>query len=589
MAGHDRGHVQPGVQMAVSPSLARAFEAPASPIVNRLEAARRAVEGRFLQAGEVLGQAVEGVGRLIGSLDQLTRTVQPAAVEATTAELRAAAASLLTLPVQHAERRAVIERLIRVGDALTDCIEDMRRNLAYLRVFAINIKITAGGVAAAGAEFGLFAQEICDRIELGRTQLGAFDAELTALCEELARAVSYEKALAEHCRGLFPAVPDGLTTSAGEMVAHHERVSRVALEVAGLAREVQKKVGKALAALQIGDITRQRIEHVQQALDLLAQVPDLTPEPRGRLEAFIHGLLAAQLRATAEDFHRDVARIGQSMSGMAADATEILRLRDLAFGRAGGGDSFLKRMENNVSQALDLVDRLESADLAATGVGRSAAVAAADLSTRITGLQAIKTDVQQMALNTTLKCSRIGETGKPLAVIAVELRLHAGHMETSAQAALTSLDDLTQAAAALGGEPVDEDAPAPGGAGAALSDAAARLHAAGDAVEADLVELARQGEGVVNALRNAAARLDFQREIGAILDEAAKTLAEQAGDEIPWTDDLREPLGALLGRIAKDYTMATEREVHRVHTIGLDLETEPAEAKPAAAEDDVLF
>jgi hypothetical protein len=372
------------------------------------------------------------------------------------------------------------------------------------------------------------------------------------------------------------------------MVAHHERVSRVAIEVAGLAREVQKKVGKALAALQIGDITRQRIEHVQQALDLLAQVPGLAPEPRARLEAFVHGLLAAQLRATAQDFHRDVARIGQSMSGMAADATEILRLRDLAFGRAGGGDSFLKRMENHVSQALDLVDRLEQADLAATGVGRSAAVAAADLSTRITGLQAIKTDVQQMALNTTLKCSRIGETGKPLAVIAVELRLHAGHMETSAQTALTCLSDLTEAAGALGGAE-DDDAQAPGGAGAALSDAAARLHKAGDAVEADLVELARQGEGVVNSLRSAAARLDFQREIGAILDEAVETLAEQAGDETPWTDDLRGPLGALLARIAKDYTMATEREVHRTHTAGLDLDAEPAEANPAANEDDVLF
>jgi hypothetical protein len=574
--------------MAVSSSLAVAHDVPASPIAARLEAARRAVEGRFLQAGEVLGQAVEGVGRLIGSLDQLTRTVQPDTVAATTAELRAAASSLLTLPVQHAERRMVIERLTKVGDALADCIEDMRRNLAYLRVFAINIKITAGGVAAAGAEFGLFAQEICDRIELGRTQLAAFDAELTALREELAVAVAHEKTLAHHCAGLLPAVPDGLTSSAGEMVAHHDRVSRVALEVAGLARDVQKKVGKALGALQIGDITRQRIEHVQQALDLLAQVPSLAPDPRARLEAFIHRLLAAQLRATAQDFHRDVARIGQSMTGMAADATEILRLRDLAFGRAGGGDSFLKRMETNVSKALDLVDRLEQADLAATGVGRSAATAAADLSTRITGLQAIKTDVQQMALNTTLKCSRIGETGKPLAVIAVELRLHAGHMETSAQTALTALGDLTEAASALGGEPGD-DASSPGGAGAALSDAAARLHAAGDAVEADLVELARQGEGVVNSLRSAAARLDFQREIGAILDEAADSLSEQSGEGIPRTDDLRAPLGVLLAKIAKDYTMATEREVHRALTEGLDLDAEPVEIKPAANEDDVLF
>ena len=587
MAGHNEPLVQTGVPMALSSSLAHAHDAPASPIVSRLETARRVVEDRFLQAGEVLGHAVEGVSALIGSLDQLTKTVQPETVEATTAELRAAAASLLTLPVQHAERRRIIERLIGVGDQLADCIEDMRRNLAYLRVFAINIKITAGGVAAAGTEFGLFAQEICDRIELGRTQLGAFDAELTALREDLASAVLHEKALGQHCAGLLPSVPDGLTASAGDMVAHHEKVSRVALEVAGLARDVQKKVGKALAALQIGDITRQRIEHVQQALDRLAQVPDLAPEPRARLEAFIHGLLAAQLRDTAKDFHRDVARIGQSMSGMATDATEILRLRDLAFGGAGG-ESFLKRMENHVSQALDLVDRLEHADLAANGVGRSAAVAAAELSSRIAGLQSIKTDVQQMALNTTLKCSRIGETGKPLAVIAVELRLHAGHMETSAQTALAALAELTEASGVLGGEP-DAEAPEQGGAGAALSDAADRLHAAGDAVEADLVELARQGETVVNSLRGAVARLDFQREIGAILDEAAQTLSDQAGDETPWTDDLHAPLGDLLAHMAKDYTMATEREVHRLHTAHLDLEAAPVEAKPAQDEDDVLF
>jgi hypothetical protein len=587
MAGHNDPLLQSGVPMALSSSLARANHAPASPIASRLETARRVVEDRFLRAGEVLGHAVEGVSALIGSLDQLTKTVQPQTVEATTAELRAAAASLLTLPVQHAERRGVIDRLIGVGDQLADCIEDMRRNLAYLRVFAINIKITAGGVAAAGTEFGLFAQEICDRIELGRTQLAAFDTELTALREDLAVAVAHEKALGQYCSGLLPAVPDGLTASAADMVAHHDKVSRVALEVAGLARDVQKKVGKALAALQIGDITRQRIEHVQQALDRLAQVRDLAPEPRARLEAFVHGLLAAQLRDTAKDFHRDVARIGQSMSGMATDATEILRLRDLAFG-GSGGESFLKRMENHVSQALDLVDRLEHADLAATGVGRSAATAAADLSSRIAGLQSIKTDVQQMALNTTLKCTRIGETGKPLAVIAVELRLHAGHMETSAQTALTALADLTEASGVLGGEP-DADAPEQGGAGAALSDAADRLHAAGDAVEADLVELARQGEAVVNSLRGAVARLDFQREIGAILDEAAQTLFDQAGDEIPYTDDLHAPLGDLLAQMAKDYTMATEREVHRLHTAHLDLEAAPVEAKPVQDEDDVLF
>jgi hypothetical protein len=196
-----------------------------------------------------------------------------------------------------------------------------------------------------------------------------------------------------------------------------------------------------------------------------------------------------------------------------------------------------------------------------------------------------------MALNTTLKCSRIGETGKPLAVIAVELRLQAGHMETSAQDALAALAVLSEEATLLSGDSA-ADSP-PGGAGAALSDAGARLHAAGDAIESDLAELARQGEAVVASLRNAAARLDFQGEIGAALDEATAFLADQAGDEIPWTDDLRGPLGDLMARIAKDYTMATEREVHRAYSLRLGADEAPPPAAAVAAatsdDDDFLF
>ena len=51
-----------------------------------------------------------------------------------------------------------------------------------------------------------------------KDQQDAFDAELTALCEELAVAVAHEKTLAEHCKGLLPAVLVGLTTSADRLI-----------------------------------------------------------------------------------------------------------------------------------------------------------------------------------------------------------------------------------------------------------------------------------------------------------------------------------------------------------------------------------
>jgi hypothetical protein len=75
----------------------------------------------------------------------------------------------------------------------------------------------------------------------------------------------------------------------------------------------------------------------------------------------VHRLLAAQLAATGEDFHRDVSRIGLKRRGMAADANEILRLRDHAFGprRDGAEGGFLRGLESSVGQALGLVDDID--------------------------------------------------------------------------------------------------------------------------------------------------------------------------------------------------------------------------------------
>jgi hypothetical protein len=196
----------------------------------------------------------------------------------------------------------------------------------------------------------------------------------------------------------------------------------------------------------------------------------------------VHRLLAAQLGATAEDFHRDVSRIGLNVIGMAADASEILRLRDLAFGQSEGAENgFLRGLESNVSQALGLVDNMTAGEQAAEDVSRSAALAARELTDRIAGIQNIRADVQMMALNTTLKCSRIGETGKPLGVIAVELRQHAIHLEKSAAHTLTSLDGLSSAAEALGRrETNDADEGKAANAATVLGGAVARIGKAGD-------------------------------------------------------------------------------------------------------------
>lgn len=67
----------------------------------------------------MLGQAVEGVGKLIASLDHLTGALDPATVSATTGELTAAADRLRALPLRHETRRGAVGRLNAMGAKFT--------------------------------------------------------------------------------------------------------------------------------------------------------------------------------------------------------------------------------------------------------------------------------------------------------------------------------------------------------------------------------------------------------------------------------------------------------------------------------------
>jgi hypothetical protein len=103
--------------------------------------------------------------------------------------------------------------------------------------------------------------------------------------------------------------------------------------VAAIARDIQTKVGKALMALQIGDITRQRIEHVQLGIEVAARAAatsDLSAEARNRAERRLLHLIADQMADTASDFEVEAAKVTRNLTGMAADTAQIMAIHGLS-------------------------------------------------------------------------------------------------------------------------------------------------------------------------------------------------------------------------------------------------------------------
>lgn len=559
-------------------------------IIAQLETARALIESRFSDAGLRLAGSLDMVGRLIESLDRLGVTLNAATVSQTTEELLSTADGLNALPAAQEGRVGYLTKLRSASGTLEAHIDEMRTTLRYLRAFALNVKITAGGTIRASDEFAGFAERMCDQLDLGVSQLDDLGEEIRSLTARLEGAKAFELGLGGKYKTLIPSVPNRLAVDAEAIQSHHSRIVKVAGSVAAIARDIQLKVGKALMALQIGDITRQRIEHVQLGLEVTAKMQreaDLSEEGRDRAERRLLHLLADQMADIATDFETEAAKVMKGLAGMAQDTAQILIVHDLvdASGQGGG----LRGLENSLGDAGILVEDVTAAMANAHRISSGTVSAVEALTHRVDAIQRVKRDIQQMAINSSLRCNRLGEIGKPLSVIAIELSSHAGHLEEAADQTLGSLKTLSDLASDMDVSTHKDDKVD----AARLNAVRGRLRQAADVVEHDLAGLGSHSEATAQSLSSAIDQLSLKEDLGDALNAVALALAEAAGPAVDDMTDILDVVHEAMGEIGRCYTMARERTIHAAHAVADATEDAPKPVMAAtdATEefDDILF
>jgi uncharacterized protein YukE len=527
-----------------------------------LESARSQVEKRFLDGGAVLLSVMEVLNQLLSSLDRLTKALDSDGAGDTAADLAQTIRSLLDLPALEAKRQENFGALSDAGARLRTHVTDMQETMRYLRTFAVTVKITGAGIA----EFAGFAEEILERIHSGTTEVNDFAAQLNALEKDLKVATSFGATTSRAYDSTVPQVVSALETDLRTIAGHRKELARIAAQVGGIARGVQGKVASTLSALQIGDITRQRIEHVQSSLAFLEEflasdaARSLDIDGRARVENVIHHLTAAQMREMVADFQRDSRSVVQTIASFGGDTQGILDLRDEMQGKGKGADgNFMRALEASVSTALGIVRQVESARAQADRISQSTLGTASNLLQRIETIRAVKTDIHYMALNTNLRCSRMGEEGRSINVVTAELRIFAGKLDDSADHIVTGLSALEGTAASVasgqeaGSQRLDER----------LSGAVASLRSAANAMEEELAALAEHGREVASKITLSISKLDFQHDLGEVLVSCADALGDMAGPDMADISDIEDIVAPLSDRIFKLYTMSQERVVHR--------------------------
>jgi methyl-accepting chemotaxis protein len=557
----------------------------------KLAVAHGKLEKKFLEGGAVLIAISDILKRLIASLDALTGVLDADASNATMERILSTAKELAELPTLEHARLKGFEKLKTACQKMQSNVEDMRETMRYLRTFAITVKITGAGIA----EFAGFADEIRERIQSGAQEVDRFGDQLSAMAAQLATATQFSARISREYGDVVPGVVRDLERDAGVIADHHRKLSGIANDVKSLARAIQSKIAQVLSALQIGDITRQRLEHVRSSFEFLdefkasAEGAALSEEMNEALDSVIDRLAAAQTESMVDDFERDCRKIMQLMQSFVDDAHSIMSLRETMHQSGDrAGNNFLATLERGVAAATGLVSNVAETSANANLVAQSTGETAHSLVDGISIIRGIKTDIHYMALNSNLRCSKLGDEGRSVNVVSAELRVFAEKLEEPANNVVDELQHFESAAVAFSqcAEATGSDLSLP------LREALDDIRAMSKRMDESIALFEHEGQEVFAKVSAALSTLDFESELGDVLRDCVAVARDLGAQSYSDASVLGSSADGLSARIYKIYTMASERDLHREIMPINEMADEPVAKAPMTDEDlfdDALF
>ncbi|TCP35499.1 hypothetical protein [Sphingomonas sp. BK235] len=556
---------------------------PIEQLIDGLNALSAELDERFRAIGETLSITVATIERVAGVLEAAQHALAPEQAGMAVAQLRAAAARLDGLPAAQRQRGEDVALLIQRSRALRGLLADMGEIMRLLGCYGMSIKIASAGEPA----FFQFVAVMQEKLDDSEQELRRFAQELERFGRIVADVQATDQMLAQEFARVGAQAPAELSASADALEGELAAVARVAARAGAIARRVEAEVRHVLAAIELGDGVRQRVGHcvaVLRAIDPSASGAGTPPPPRGAV-AHLARLVAAQMRATADDFRQDSIALLDALSGLRPLTGELLALvtaqaSDPAAPAPDGaeapgeveeaGTAALLRLERGIAAVGEVTGQLFDADQQLAMLSAFVDETVVDLGRGLARVRKITQDVQDIAINTRLLCRRHGATGRAVAVIATEVDPCARRLEQRRVDVAALIESLGAVALVR-----DVDLAA-GDQRTVLRDALTVVRTACSRSDAVVSGGGAALREVVATLDGCVEQLHEQQMFISALETAAASLHDcTEGHEAIDAED-EASLRALLPWVATLYTMAREREIHLAYLL-------PGMAPPGSA------
>lgn len=515
------------------------------------------LDQRFMAAGKTLASAHTLVEGLIGSLEDVAGALDKDERLSAVAAIQETADYLIALPGMQVDRGVSVDAIRSASDALMHYVAQIERTLSFLQICGLNLKVASSGAE----EFAGFVDDMFSRLEFAQAEVRGLEGDVRAIGGGISCMVKLDGVLAKECTRIIPEAPQRLVADAEALRVHQNTAATLAGKVTVVARAIREKIGHAIGALQIGNITHQRLAHVVDGIRIVEEYRASGMDDVHSMDRVVvvsdHcvALLAAQANDALQVFHTESRRLTDNLDALAPDAMQLLAMRE-------GGENveaaLLRDLERGMAEVDVVTSHLRRSCVQSHKLGSETTAMADRLSRRLRAVRKVQRDVAQMAWNTGLRCRNMGQDGQGLAVMSTEIRNFAHSLAEVWADVSDTFDRLVAGAEVIGATKEPNDIRS------VLKDAVDHIRSGGERVEAGLAGLENYAPQVAALLRETEDTLNCEGAFGARFVDTVAELGALGNRAV--AGDMRGAsagdLDGLLRRIEAGYTLAREREVH---------------------------
>lgn len=523
------------------------------------------IETVFESAASVVFERLDDMRRVTDLLAQIAETAGSEGRTRLRVSVTEAGTYLDRIDGQYTFLERVSRKLGRNAQELRDLLHRQRRSMRLAAMIATNAQVVSRSLDRPDPALVIFASDVKDILENAGAaaetvsqDLSGTDETLRRVTAGLTRMTGAARAL-QDVRGAMPAVLDVLA-EAPPLDPALRRIEAARTRLTGALQA-------ALTRLQVGDAARQRLEHVG---DMLARV-----ETAGdRTREIVAALAEAQLAETVSELNAGVAEALPQLDSIGAASDEARReLAQVTTSGIAAALDHVAAIAQSIADGLVHLDEIRAEILPEMEQLAEGYAHGATSAETIAGLDG---KMHLLGMNATLMSSKLGEDGRAMTEIALQLREGTASIG-SHSASIVHLAKLQELNAIIFLAPTERAA------GEATDTALRALK--GEAQR--LTEALSAAEEIIGSDRNASVRAAIDR-LSAFIAGAGPHLS-MPGAVAEIEGPVPPECAGLLTEIRATYTMQAERDLHDRLLPGEGLSAAPRAPVAEAGIEDVFF